>query len=174
MATTLQTSLTVSVLSQMVSTGGMTSTADTLAEQYAAQFTNGTGDGMADRHVHFAGSAAASPVTLDLYGSVTDKVGNTVNAVEVCGIMVLNFGTAKEDILTLGAGSNPAYSGLFKATGDGIIIPAGGPTGGVPFLWRAHYDGGGLTVTTSTADILTLDPGARTITYKVIIWYRTA
>jgi len=177
MATTCTADFSLVVNSRMVSSGGFTSTSsapDALTEAFAASFSSGTGDGMCDRHYHFSGTATAAAATIDLSGALTDKLGNTVSAVEVVGILIQNLGTAAAHILWLGAGSNPAFAGLFKATGDAIVIPAGSATGGIPFLWKAHYDGGGLTITGATADILTLDPGANTIAYRGIIWYRTA
>lgn len=131
-------------------------------------WNNGTGDGAADRVAKISGTLTATTTTIDLLSSLTDIYGAAVSFVEVRAIIIRNTSTSAAKILKLGAGSNPAFAGLFGATGDIIIIPAVGPTG-LPFVWSAGYDGGGLIPVAGTGDILTLDSGAQTVTYEGLI-----
>jgi len=136
---------------------------------HSTDYATGTGDNQQDLIWSDTRTAAASADTIDLAGSLAGAHGGTVTFVEVRGIYIKNKATAAASTLLVGAGSNPAFSGLFGATGDIIKVPASGC-----FLWHAPLDGGGLAVTAGTGDILTIDPGAATVTYDVIIWGASA
>ena len=129
---------------------------------------NGTGSGAADRVYAFSGTLASTTATIDLLGSLTDIYGAALSFVEVRAIIIRNTSESAAKVVKLGGGSNPAFAGLFGATGDILLIPAAGPTG-LPFVWSAGYDGGGLVPVAGTGDILTLDSGAQTVTYEGII-----
>ena len=132
---------------------------------HAADYGTGTGDNQQDKIWSDTRTATAAADALDLAGSLSTALGGTLTVVEVRGIMIRNRSTAVAGILSVGAGSNPAFAGLFGATGDIIKVPASGL-----FLWHAPLDGGGLTVTAGTGDILNIDPGANTVTYDIIVW----
>lgn len=171
----LNASFNIGIDSRTTVVRDLSTSVDPIIRAIAASFTSGTGDGQADGHWSDTRSAAASADALDLSGVLTGVItAATVSAVEVVGILIINHGTAAAHVLSVGGGSNPAFSGLFGATGDIIKVPAGGTGDQGIFFWKAHYDGGGLAVTNSTADILTIDPGANTISYDIFIWYRTA
>lgn len=131
-------------------------------------WTNGTGSGAADRIVAIGGTLVSTTQQIDLSGSLTDIYGASVSFVEARALIIRNTSEAAAKVLKLGGGANPAYSGLFAASGDIVIIPAVGPTG-LPWIWSAGYDGGGLAVTGGTGDILTLDSGAQTVTFEGLI-----
>lgn len=132
---------------------------------FRGQFPTGTTDNKQDLIWSDRRTLTATSEQLDLAGVLTSALGGTITMVEVRGIMIVNRATAAASRLKLGAGANPAYDGLFGATGDIIQVPASGL-----FLWHAPLDGGGLTVTASTGDMLTLDSTAATITYDIVVW----
>lgn len=133
-------------------------------------YATGTASNQQDRVWSDTRSAAAAADTIDLAGSLTAAIGGaTITFVEVRGIAIRNKATTAAHILSVGAGSNPAFSGLFGATGDVIKVPASGM-----FFWHAPLDGGGLAVTAGTGDILTIDPGANTVSYDILIWGASA
>ena len=128
-------------------------------------YASGTTDNKADQVWSDTRTLAAAADSLDLRGGLTDPLGGAALAfVEVRGLLIRNKGTAAADILLVGAGSNPAFAGLFGATGDIVKVPASGC-----LIWIAPLDTGGLTTTAGTADILYIDAGARTITYDIVI-----
>lgn len=170
----LNADFNVGIASRFTTVRDLSTSTDPILKAIAASFTSGTGDGQCDGHWSDTRTAAAAADPIDLSGGTTNAFGASIVAVEIVGILVINHGTAAGHKLRVGAGSNPSYAGLFGATGDILIVPAGG-TGDQGFnFWKAHYDGGGLTVTADTGDVITIDPGANTISYDIFIWYRTA
>ncbi len=134
-------------------------------------FATGTGDYQFDRVWSDERTLTATSESLDLAGSLTSQLdGSTVTFVEVGGILIYNTATAAASVLIVGgAASNQAYVGLFNAAADKIKVGALGM-----FAWIAPLDGGGLTVTAGTGDILKVDSGAATITYRIAILGRSA
>lgn len=133
-------------------------------------YVSGTTDNAFDLVWSDSRSAAAAADTLDLRGVLAAALGGSLlNLLEVCAIVIKNKATTAAHVLSVGAGSNPAFAGLFGATGDVIKVPASGL-----FVWFAPLDGGGLATTAGTADILTIDPGANTISYDIVILGRSA
>jgi len=113
-------------------------------------------------------TAAASADTYDLLGSLTSVLtGDAISFVDVVGFAIVNNSTATGEDLTVGAGSNPWITWL-NATGDAVVVPPGGC-----LVWFA-----GLVddtqPTAGTGDILTIDPGAATISYDLTIFGRSA
>jgi len=132
----------------------------------SGEYATGTGDNQQDLAWSDRRTLTATSEQLDLRGVLTAAIGGAALAfVEVRGIMIVNRSTAAGSLLSVGGGANPAFGGLFGATGDIIKVPAGGC-----FFWHAPLDGGGLVTTAGTADMLTMDSGAATITYDVVIW----
>lgn len=129
-------------------------------------YVSGTTDNKQDLIWSDRRTLVATSEQLDLAGVLTAALGGSaITMVEVRGIAIVNRATSATSRLKLGAGANPSFAGLFVATGDIILIPASGL-----FLWHAPLDGGGLTVTASTGDMLTLDSAAATITYDIVVW----
>jgi len=132
-------------------------------------YLTGTSDNKFDLVWSDTRSLAAAAESLDLYGVLTTKVTGTISMVELCGIFIRNESTTATSRLSVGAGANPSFTGLFGATGDIVIVPASGL-----FVFFAPLDGGGITVTNTTADILYIDSGAATITYSILLLGRSA
>lgn len=134
------------------------------------EYATGTTDNKFDTVWSDSRTLVATTDALDLRGGLTAAIGGAALAfVEVTGIVIVNKATVAASILKVGAGSNPAFSGLFGATGDIIVVPASGM-----FAWFAPLDGGGLATTAGTADILTIDSVAATISYDIVIIGRSA
>ena len=132
-------------------------------------YLTGTSDNKFDLVWSDTRTVTAAADSLDLYGVLTTKVTGTISMVELCGIFIRNESTTATSRLSVGAGANPAFTGLFGATGDIVICPASGP-----FVFFAPLDGGGITITDTTADILYIDSGAATITYSILLLGRSA
>lgn len=132
-------------------------------------YVTGTADNKFDLVWSDTRTLTAAAESLDLYGSLTTKVTGTISMVELCGIFIRNESTTAASVLKVGAGSNPSFAGLFGATGDIIKVGASGL-----FVFFAPLDGGGVTVTNTTADILYIDSGAATITYSILLLGRSA
>lgn len=133
--------------------------------EFLLDLTSGTIDNKADVVWSDQRTLAGASEQLDLRGVLTAALGGAaLSLVEVRAIWIRNRATAAASVLLVGGGANPAFSGLFGATGDIIKVPAGGC-----FLWVAPLDGGGLATTAGTADMLTIDAGAATITYDVMV-----
>lgn len=111
-------------------------------------------------------SLAGSATALDLAGGLTDAFGTAITMVEVTGITVRNNSTTTGEIIIIGAGSNPLLNWV-NATGDAVKI---GPKG----VFHISSPFNGFAVTAGTGDILTLDPGADTISCDYIIHGRSA
>lgn len=130
------------------------------------EHANGTGDYQQDLVWSDTRTLVATTEQLDCRGVLVGGLpASPMNLIEVRGIFIRNRNTTAAHVLKLGAGANPV-TGLFgDAASDKINIGAGGC-----FLWHAPLDGGGIATTAGTADMLTLDSGANTVTYDIIIW----
>lgn len=134
------------------------------------EYATGTTDWKFDLAWSDSRSLVATTDALDLRGGLTAELGGAaLNFIEVNGIWIVNRSTTLASILKVGAGSNPAFSGLFGATGDIIIVPPSGV-----FTWFSPLDGAGLQTTGGTADILTIDSVAATIPYDIALLGRSA
>jgi hypothetical protein len=127
------------------------------------EYESGTTDNKFDLVWSDKRTLVATSEDLDLRGVLTSELRGAVqNFVEVCGIFIINEATAPASVLIVGNGTNAAFAGLFNAAADRIKVPASGM-----FVWFAPLDGGGLSTTATTADILKIDAGAATIAYRV-------
>lgn len=141
---------------------------------HRVNLTNGTGAGQANilwtdqRTV-----ATASNDDLDLSGILIDAIGQTVSAVEIVGIMIVNApreGAANTTSLTIGAGTNPVTGYL------GGTTPTIGPVRPGGFVMFGTGDAGGFgVVTPATGDILRIANSAgASATYQIAILARNA
>jgi len=131
------------------------------------EWLTGTSASQADVVFSQTLSAAASPQTLDLRGGQNSELtGAALNFVEVIAVIIRNKSTTATENLTIGAGSNP-WGGMHGATTHTNVIGPGGL-----FVWTSPIDG--VAATAGTADILTVDPGADTISFDAIIIGRSA
>jgi hypothetical protein len=136
------------------------------------QFTAGTAANQADiLYVDERAFASSVADTIDLYGVLTNAFGTVISAAEIVGLVIINSskaGVRNTVTLSVGAGSAPWF-GMFGATGDVIKVPPGG----VFALFAPDASGLGA-VTATTADILTVTPGAAAGLYQIAILARSA
>lgn len=111
-------------------------------------------------------TATAAPVAIDLRGVLQAANGHIINFAEVTGFKIANLSEVSGETLIIGAGSNPFISWL-NATGNAVVLGPGGI-----FAISSPLDG--YATTAATADILTIDPGAATITFEIEILGRSA
>ena len=136
---------------------------------YVKVTVNGTTDASHQQDLVYSeqNTATASANTLDVAASLTSKLtGAAVTMVEVTAICVVNKSTTSGEVLIIGAGSNPLLNWV-NATGDAVKVGASGV-----FLITSPLNG--YAVTATTGDILTIDPGAATISYDIILLGRSA
>jgi len=137
--------------------------------------TDGTGANQADiiwtdeRTV-----ASASNDDLDLNGVLTNAFGQTVNFLELTGILIVNAprsGAANTTNLTLGVGTNPVTGYL------GGTTPTVGPMrpGHVFLEWNSENAAGICAVVASTGDILRIaNSSGASATYQIWLIGRSA
>lgn len=112
--------------------------------------------------------ATGTPLALDLSGSLTDLIGNTITMAKVTGIVVSNNSVTAGEILTIGAGSTPLINWI-AASGDALKVGPGG------MLCQLDPSLAAYAVTGGTADILTIAAAAGlTVSVDVIIVGRSA
>jgi hypothetical protein len=135
----------------------------------AVTFDYGTGLGNINLLGYRTGTAAAAPSTLDL-AAITDPEGNPINFARVRAIEFLNFATADASILLLDGTVANAWKAPFNAiaTAKLVILPGRlvgtSPVPGGALLWGANLTG---YVTSGTSKVISLDPGAATIPWRV-------
>lgn len=170
---TLSSTMAMTVTGNNVNTGTplvSTSVADNLQKTVTIALSTGTSSEQADRIYQFNETLAASGTRdLDLSGSLTDSLGQTVVFVEVTSVVLINKATVAGSDLLLGAGSNPMAT-LWGTAGDQIRVKAGG------FLALAAKYDPAYAITAATADILriTNESGSATVEYDIIIIGRSA
>lgn len=130
---------------------------------------SGTGDNTFDMLWSDTRTLTATSETLDLSGSLTSALGVSITFVEVGFIYIYNKATAAASVLLVGNGAAPAYAGFLSGGTVKLTVGASGFQ-----MWYAPLDGGGLTVTNTTAQDLKIDAGAATITYDIILVGRSA
>lgn len=138
-------------------------------------FTSGTTANKADlAYVAERTVSSASNDDIDLAGTLTDALGNTITAAEIVAIMIANVqkdGTANTTSLTIGGAASNAWFGFVGASGDtvGPVSPGGA------FLIM-NPDASGLgAVTAGTGDILRVaNASGASNTYQIGLLARTA
>ena len=129
-------------------------------------FTDGSGAGQVNkvyvRGQGLSGSQAQSVNTdIDLSGSLTDDLGNTVIFTQVKAIIVAVPST-NPGTLTIGPAPSNGFTGPFSGTTPAIVLP-GGEAGRFAV---ARFGATGWTVTAATADLLRVASAATTGTYN--------
>lgn len=127
---------------------------------------SGTTSGKIDRLWSDTRTANAAADTLDLTGGgLLQADGSTFTLARLQFLLIRNKSSSYN--LELGdAASNPV-SGLFEATTHRLEIKPGG-------VVLMSFGSAGLTISTDTADILQLDPGANSVDYDIWLAGRSA
>lgn len=124
------------------------------------------GTGLRQSNLQFSDTrtlAASATENLDLAGSLTGPVGNTLTFARVKAIVVKAAGGNTNSVQV----TRPASNGvpLFMAAGDGISLAPG-----ETFAWFSPT-AAGIVVTAATGDLLTVTNSAAgtSVTYDVIV-----
>lgn len=136
---------------------------------FSKALTSGTSANMADLAWSDERSVTSgSPDDIDLAGSLTGALGGTLTLLKPVGICIWNKSTTSGQYLTVGAdGTAPFYSGYVGgATFTRIVQPNGID------CWFSPIDAAAVTAT--TADILQISAATSTISYRIMIWARSA
>ncbi len=126
-------------------------------------WTSGTGTNQANRYYEETIELAGAVVNRDLYGSLTDKFGNTLSLAKVKEILIHNKSTTSGE--TLEISGNFVTGVLWADWVDDAAKETIGPNG--IFYRRNPIDG--YAVTNTTAERITLDPGANSFDVDLII-----
>ena len=132
---------------------------DTLNLIKSKIFTNGTGTDQVNSRFHDTRTVTGAPENLDLAGGITDSFGVVITFTTVKLLFIHNKATTTAN--TLSIEGSFVNNGIVTASEDLVLGPDG-----ILFL-TSPMDG--YTVTAGTGDILTVDPGANTITYDIVI-----
>jgi hypothetical protein len=129
-------------------------------------FTDGTGANQAKKIFTDTRTLSASAAeSLDLYGSLVDAYGVTMNAAKLKAIVVTAAAANTNNVQV----TRPASNGvpLFMAASDGIAL-----TPGASFC-AVFPDANGVAVTASTGDLITFtnSAGSTSVTYTLILIY---
>ena len=138
----------------------LTSAVENIAIAKALSLANGTADNQANEFWSDQRTLAATSENHDLYGSLTNALGDTIQFIKVRALMVFNRSTTSGENLTL-SGSFLELT-PFGGTSPTIDVQPSGV-----FLLTAPVDG--MTVTDSSADTLTINSGAATIVHDIVI-----
>ena len=130
---------------------------------YQNIFTNGTGANQVNQMWTDTRTIAASTTEdLDLYGSLTNTFGTTLNFTSSKAIIIAALAANTNDLLV---GGDAASVPIFGAVGDYIIVKPGG-------LFMITNPGAtGFVVTDTTGDILQIanSSSGTSVTYDIII-----
>ena len=164
MATTLNGRVTVSVEAQIDDVLDIATASMPVQFTAASVFTDGTGANQAKKIFTDTRTLSASAAeSLDLYGSLVDQFGVTLNFAKLKAIIV----TAAPGNTNSVQVTRPASNGvpLFMAAGDGIAL-----TPGATFC-AVFPDANGVAVTASTGDLITFtnSAGSTSVTYTLIL-----
>lgn len=136
---------------------------------WVQEWRSGTGSNQANRVYTASASAAAAPVNFDFAGVLTDIWGNTLTLAKIKELWIRN--TTLTTLFALDikgnffTGITAGASGLIKDwVNDAISMPIG-PGGSIRFSNPID----GWVVTAATMDTLTLDPGANTVGYEIVV-----
>lgn len=147
----------------MVGAVGYYTNSDALTEVYQRiaygerkKFTSGSGDNQADRLFVVADAELAATLATHELDALTDKYGDTITLAKVRFVIIENLSTTTADILTIGGDFVSANGVLPTKVYPGSVVGVVMPIDGAP-------------VTGGSSDTLTIDAGANTISYNLVI-----
>ena len=143
---------------------GDLSTAKASAQLAAGiSYENGTGNGQVSKE--FSDTrvvSASSSESLDLAGSLTDALGNTVSFSTIKAIAI-KADAANVGNLTIGATGSNAFQGPFADATDGLVLKPGG-------FFVIAVPNTGWTVTGGTGDLLKVaNAGGSDASYSIAL-----
>jgi len=165
MAITVTGSLQVTISLTSAKSFDLSTPSDVLTSSRKTTITSGTGANQVDQVFHDIRSlASGANEELDLAGSLTNAMGETITFDMVRAIMIYNPDTAST--LIIGGAAANAWEPWAGAAGDKLVVRPGGR------IYMEAPDANGLDVTAATADKLKIEHGAESsiaIAYEIII-----
>ncbi len=134
------------------------------AEDIPLQF--GVGDNQADEHFAETISLVGALQDIDLFGTKENAFGQTINMETIVAISIQNKSTVTGEDLIIGGAVANEFLDWVGATGDKIIVHAGG-TLFIASPLEAYLAG-------AAASDIRLDPGANTFNVDLIVYGRTS
>lgn len=141
--------------------------ADNMRYEVTSSLTNGVSVNQADVVWHDRRTLVATSEELDLYGTLVEAFGVTVDILRVKGIVIYNRNTAGGENLTVGGAAANTFVNWVGAANDTVIVRPGG----VLALWSPRF---GYQVAAGTTDRLKIDSGTATVSYDVYVLGCTA
>lgn len=168
MATTISGSVSINVnLNSSVPTGGAVLTQYTVPVNVVSStsYTTGTGGNAANLIATAGGTATATPANVDMRALTAGDGTSTSALAAVREVIIFNDTTTAGFVLNMVLDASNAWTAFMSGTLTGVKL--GIPAGSSLRLFRPA-DSAGWTVD-STHKVLSLDPGANTIAYRVVI-----
>lgn len=168
MATSLDSLASLTLNATLLNTTNIIgSSVATLAKQYGAHFTQGTGAGNADLAYWAERTLTASSTEdLDLAGVLTDAYGNVLTFARIKALAVFAAAANTNNVIVGGASGSP-LAGLFGATTHTAVVRPGAFV-----AWGCgSADATGYAVTATTGDLLKIanSAGSTSVTYDIVI-----
>ena len=139
-------------------TSDLTSPVEPIALRMYKQLNTGTGNNQANTFWSDTRSVAGGTETLTLT-SLTDKFGNALVFTTIKVIVIYNKSTVTTETLSI-TGNFITATFAVGATGK-VVYPSG--------IWADTAPLAGATVTVTTQDKITVNPGAATIAYDIAL-----
>lgn len=131
--------------------------------EFKQVYGDGTSANQVNAIIDQTRSVAGSPENLDLTGGLTDAFGNAVTFALIRDLIIRNRSeTSGQDLELSGNFVTGALLADWVDDSLKIRVPPGGT-----FRLASPVDG--FTVTGTLQDVLTVDPGANTISYDLVI-----
>ncbi len=170
MTTSITGSTTLNIAANYLSAGDLSTAKDPLSVKKTFTFTNGEGADKAEVVFHDTRTLASSATEdLDLYGSLTDAFGNTMNFSKIKMIHV-SAATGNTNNVEVGGAASNQFLGIYKDASDISVLRPG--------AWLAWCvpDATGMTVTSGTADLFKVaNSGAgSSVSYNIVVIGETA
>ncbi len=165
MARTLVGTTRINIGLTYADSADLSTTQAPISQEIKQAWTSGSGSNQANREYDDTLTLAVStPQTLDLYGGLTDRFGNTLNFVTIREIIIVNKSTAlTAEPLEI---SGDFITGAVMAdwVDDAVKISIG--RGGV---FHVKDPSDGWAVTSGSVEDITLDPAAKTFDVDIYI-----
>jgi len=165
MATSLATTLSLSLRATLTNTLDLSTPKDDLSYAFADALSQGTGLDAGDVLWHDTRTlTATTSENLDLAGSLTNGLGTTVTFAKVKAIIIVNKSTTAGYNLDIGNATSNGWTTMFGGSTHTIKV---GP-GGCFANWNPSL--AGFAVTAATGDQLKINNGnAASVDYDIVI-----
>lgn len=141
--------------------GALNNASQAALGRHVHQYALGDGPGQANIVWNNGGAPVllnAAAVHYDMFGALTDAFGQSVNLTKIREIIVRNLSRLESDVLTMSGN----LFGAFGADIAGKTLKGGE-------VWHESSPYIGFTVTNTTQERLTLDPGAGSFAVAVFV-----